>query len=387
MNAQGISISPPFASSSLCLPQSKRLSEVSPSLPRCGPEVLCWRRCIADVSLRSFSSSSEVFHCLPLQRRMRICSDSGCTRACANNNTGDASLQLPRLSEDRTPARKIRRGHTPSLKRGCRAVSPTSVPEPRFVCCHLAWPSFASSSPSCFSKPTPPFNERRKPPLFGLFSSPPTSCSISMLSKKKTRTEERCGWLRPPSCLLSCACPSTSAAGHQIRHVFGSRSALPFTLSEDKTRHSGLSSTNSPPLQPLHSALPRSSSFVSTLSTRITSPMSSRFRRPCPSADCKALFRSPLGSFALPYGVSFSPRASCASSSSSSSLATRLVAGGGVTESRRTYYDSRWVRRLDRLREPRFYQPGPPIQEEEVFDEGRIHPLLKPVSPNWNSRR
>ncbi|CBZ53285.1 putative ribosomal protein L3p [Neospora caninum Liverpool] len=55
--------------------------------------------------------------------------------------------------------------------------------------------------------------------------------------------------------------------------------------------------------------------------------------------------------------------------------------------SSRRGYDSRWVKRLDRLRESKFYEPAPTIQEEETLDADRIHPLLKRVTPSWNSRR
>ncbi|EPR64181.1 putative 50S ribosomal protein L3 [Toxoplasma gondii GAB2-2007-GAL-DOM2] len=50
-------------------------------------------------------------------------------------------------------------------------------------------------------------------------------------------------------------------------------------------------------------------------------------------------------------------------------------------------YDSRWVKRLDRLRESKFYDPAPIIKEEEILEADKIHPLLKKVTPSWNSRR
>lgn len=192
----------------------------------------------------------------------------------------------------------------------------------------------------------------------------------SMLYDKKKSGQ----WVRPFSPVLNCVSPLNSAIGHQLNthshfplpRLLGHRqsSALPSTA-DRHTNASGLPSHSSLVSFPFHTSGP-----VSAL--RVASSAGS------------SLSRSPFASFVISplclpssFGGGLSP----------SSSAKRLVLGGGIAESRRYYYDSRWVRRLDRLREPKFYQPGPAIQEEEVFDEGKIHPLLKPVSPNWNSRR
>ncbi|PHJ21186.1 50s ribosomal protein l3 [Cystoisospora suis] len=230
-------------------------------------------------------------------------------------------------------------------------------------------------------------------------SSPTASCSSLPFLSKRTLTnegnlcllslclpsfprgtsmlydkQERGQWVRSFSSLLNFVSPLKSAVGRQLHldshfplprlREHRESSALSNTA-HTRTNASSLSSHSSLVSFPLHTNVPVSALHVAS------------------SAGC-SLSRSTFASSSI---SPLRPPSSFGGGLCSSLSAKRLTRGGGIAECRRYYYDSRWVRRLDRLREPKFYQPGPAIQEEEVFDEGKIHPLLKPVSPNWNSRR
>nr|CEL67271.1 TPA: ribosomal protein L3p, putative [Neospora caninum Liverpool] len=146
------------------------------------------------------------------------------------------------------------------------------------------------------------------------------------------------------------------------------------------------------PLQrPVPPSSPPDLSFPQTSSLLSRRPVHSVSSPPCAGVSiASAFFHSTSSVFSPLRDPSSHLRASQAALVPACTRGRNLVDLGRACPSAfssRRGYDSRWVKRLDRLRESKFYEPAPTIQEEETLDADRIHPLLKRVTPSWNSRR